>query len=155
MSATAHDSGILSAGTGESLHALLDGKAVSVPDDLAYRFLADGENAEQLLTYGDLAKRARRIAAGLIRHGAAGRPVILAEPPGLDFIAGLFACWYAGAIAIPAYPPRGSRHRQRFQSILTDSGTSLVLGHSKDLHFIAMHLVCCNTLQAPLPPPKE
>jgi amino acid adenylation domain-containing protein len=128
MSATAHESGILIAGTGDPLHALLDGKALSTPDALAYRFLADGESEEHSLTYRNLAQRSRLIAGGLMRRGAQGKAIVLAEPPGLDFIAGLFACWHAGSIAIPAYPPRGSRHRQRFQSILADSAATLILG---------------------------
>ena len=95
------------------LHSLLDQRAAAAPCGLAYRFLSDGETAEHLATYGDLARRARQIAAGLVRHGATGQPVLLIHPPGLEFIEGLFACWYAGAIAVPAYPPRGGRHRQR------------------------------------------
>jgi len=128
MSVSAHDSGILTTGTSAPLHALLDWKAGKTPDELAYRFLVDGEHDEQLLSYIELADRSRRIANGLLQHGASGKTVLLAESPGLEFIAGLFGCWYAGSIAIPAYPPRGSRHRRRFQAILADSGSTFVLG---------------------------
>ena len=81
------------------LHALLDERAKAAPDALAFRFLADGESREELLTCGALGHRARVLAAGLIEKGARGKPVLLIHPPGLDFIAGLFACWHAGAIA--------------------------------------------------------
>jgi len=110
------------------LHALLDERAKAAPDALAFRFLADGESREELLTCGALGHRARVLAAGLIEKGARGKPVLLIHPPGLDFIAGLFACWYAGAIAVPAYPPRGGRHKQRLQAILRDSGATLAIG---------------------------
>ncbi len=109
------------------LHELLDERAVLSPDGLAFRFLADGETKEHLLTYGELAARARTIASGLIRRRATEQPVLLIHPPGLAFIEGLFACWYAGAIAVPAYPPRGGRHRRRLESILLGCGASLAL----------------------------
>lgn len=109
------------------LHALLDERSASSPLEPAFRYLADGESAELLLNLGDLARRARLIAAGLIERKTAGKPVLLIHPPGLGFIEGLFACWYAGAIAVPAYPPRGGRHRQRLQAVLTDSGAEFAL----------------------------
>jgi amino acid adenylation domain-containing protein len=110
-----------------SLHGLLDERALLAPDALGFRFLTDGEQSEELLTYGELARRARTLAAGLVRHGAVGQPVLLIHPPGLGFIEGLFACWHAGAIAVPAYPPRGSRHRRRLEAIRLDSGAKLAL----------------------------
>lgn len=113
-----------------ALTDLLDHRAATQAEALAFRFLSDGEESEALLTYGDLQRRARHRAAGMIAAGAAGQPVLLIEPPGLDFITGLFACWYAGAIAVPAYPPRGSRHRQRLEAILKDSGAVLALGQT-------------------------
>ncbi|MEY3896055.1 MAG: hypothetical protein RLZZ214_1575, partial [Verrucomicrobiota bacterium] len=112
------------------LHSLLDQRASANPSGLAYRFLSDGEATGHLATYGDLARRARQIAAGLVRNGATGQPVLLVHPPGLEFIEGLFACWYAGAIAGPAYPPRGGRHRQRLAAVLADSGARLALASS-------------------------
>ncbi|MES2439182.1 MAG: amino acid adenylation domain-containing protein [Verrucomicrobiota bacterium] len=118
------------------LHGLLDRKAATSPGEPAFRFLTDGDEAEQLLTCGELAAQARSLASELVRHGAAGQPVLLIHPPGLDFITGLFACWYAGAIAVPAYPPRGSRHKKRLDAILSDSGAKLALADSdrKEIH---------------------
>lgn len=109
------------------LHALLDQLAAGNPRGLACRFLSDGETAEQLLSYKELADRARGIAAGLLLKGAAGKPVLLMHPPGLGFIEGLFACWYASAIAVPVYPPQGGRHRRRLHAVLADSGAQLSL----------------------------
>src|SRR5690606_35068180 len=111
-----------------SLAAVLDDRAGREPERLAYRFLPEGEEREELLGYGELAISARALAGGLLRAGATGKPVLLCEPPGRGFLTGLFACWYAGAIAVPAYPPRGSRHRRRFEAIRQDSGAVLALG---------------------------
>lgn len=113
---------------GCALTSVLDFRAELDPEQLAYRFLPDAEESEKLLTMGQLVSEARAIAGGLIRQGASGKPVLLMEQPGLGFISGLFACWYAGAIAVPAYPPRGNRHRQRLEAILRDSGATLAIG---------------------------
>lgn len=98
-----------------------------MPDALAYRFLEDGERESGSLTFGELASRARSIAAGLIDCGAVGKPVVVALPCGLEFLEGLFGCWYAGAIAVPCYPPQGRRHRERLAAVLRDSGSRQVL----------------------------
>ncbi|MFT4175835.1 MAG: amino acid adenylation domain-containing protein [Luteolibacter sp.] len=111
----------------EGLHFRLEDLASSKPEQTAFRFLTDGETSEVSLDYATLARRARRLANLLIEKSATGHPVILAYPPGPDFLIGLFACWYAGAIAVPAYPPQGSRHRKRLAAILEDSGATLML----------------------------
>jgi amino acid adenylation domain-containing protein len=111
----------------EPLHELLETKSMQTPDALAFRFLVDGEQDEETVTLRQLHERALSLASRLLDHGAEGRPVLLIRPPGIGFIVGLFACWQAGAIAVPAYPPRGSRHRQRMQAILNDCGAELAI----------------------------
>ena len=110
-----------------TLHALLDRRESDLPETIAFRFLTDGEHHEEIHTYSTLAANARRIAAAIIRRNLQGQPILVIHPPGLGFIEALFACWYAGAIAVPAYPPRGSRHRKRFEAILADSAAKHVL----------------------------
>ena len=114
------------------LHLLLDEYAENRPHEIAYRFLRDGESDEVLISYSALAERARAMAGGLSRVARPGEPVLVIQPPGLDFIASLFACWHVGVIAIPAYPPRGTRHRQRLQAVLADSGAALAIGPADD-----------------------
>jgi len=110
------------------LHSLLDEHAENRAHEIAYRFLTDGESQEEGITYGELARQARAIAAGLLEKVKPGEPVLLIQPPGIGFILCLFACWYAGVIAVPAYPPRGTRHRQRLQALLIDSGAVVAMG---------------------------
>jgi len=92
-----------------TLVAALRWRALHQPDRLAYTFLLDGETEEVHLTYADLDRRARAIAVHLEGLGAYGERALLVYPPGVEFIAGFFGCLYAGAVAIPVYPPHSSR----------------------------------------------
>ncbi len=110
-----------------TLHGLLDERAVESPEALACRFLADGDGAAEILDCATLARRSRALGAALLRQGARGAPVVIAHPSGPRFIESLFACWHAGAIAVPAHPARGARHRRRLEAIVADSGAKLAL----------------------------
>ncbi|MGH3969963.1 MAG: fatty acyl-AMP ligase [Mycobacterium sp.] len=67
----------------------------------SFSYHGDGRDSAQV-TYQELDTRARAIGAGLQRLGAnEGSPVLVLCRPGLDGIAGMFGCWYAGAIAVP------------------------------------------------------
>ena len=72
----------------------------------------DGESREVTLTYGDLDRRARTIAATLRALHAAGQRVLLIYPPGLDFIIAWFGCAYAGSPAVALPPPQPARARR-------------------------------------------
>jgi acyl-CoA synthetase (AMP-forming)/AMP-acid ligase II len=92
-----------------------------------YTFLSDGESDEVRLTYGDLDRRARAIAAFLQNIEATGDRILLLFPPGLDYISAFFGCLYAGAVAVPAYPPRVNAHLQRLQAIATSAQATIAL----------------------------
>ena len=96
-----------------SLVDLLRRRASESPGTVGYRFLRDGETGEGVpdepLTWGELDRRARAIAAALAEAGAAGERALLLYPPGLDYLAAFFGCLYAGAVAVPVYPPRPRR----------------------------------------------
>jgi acyl-CoA synthetase (AMP-forming)/AMP-acid ligase II len=92
-----------------SLVDILRWRAKNQHDRLAYRFLVDGEFDEVVLTYEELDRRARSIAALLQSSAKAGDRALLLFPPGLDFIAAYFGCLYARIMAIPVYPPHPAR----------------------------------------------
>ncbi|HEX8560147.1 MAG TPA: amino acid adenylation domain-containing protein [Pyrinomonadaceae bacterium] len=106
----------------------------------AYTFLVDGELEEVALTYGELDRQARRIGAWLQANGCAGGRVLLLYPPGLEFIAAFFGCLYAGAVAVPAYPPRRNRNLLRLQSLVADAGASAALTTERILSRITPQL---------------
>ncbi len=113
---------------GTTLVEVLRRRAERQGEGLAYTFLLDGETAEAHLTYAELDRRARGLAATLAREGiGAGDRVLLLYPPGLDYIAAFFGCLYAGAVAVPAYPPRSRRPSARLQSIQESAGAKAVL----------------------------
>ena len=98
---------------------------------MAYVFLRDGERDEVRMTYGELARQARAIAARLRETCAPGDRALLLYPPGLEFIAAFFGCLYAGVVAVPAYPPDPTRLKitlERLQVIAADCGARAVLG---------------------------
>ena len=100
---------------------LLRWRALHQADATAYTFLADGEREEASLSYAELDCQARAIGAHLRSLGAGGERVLLVYPSGLEYIAAFFGCLYAGALAVPVYPPRKNRMRARFQAIVADA----------------------------------
>ncbi|HVF55927.1 MAG TPA: amino acid adenylation domain-containing protein, partial [Pyrinomonadaceae bacterium] len=106
---------------------LLRLRASSQPEQLAYTFLLDGEKEEANISYGELDRQARAIAASLQPLVSPGDRVLLLYPPGLEYIAAFFGCLYAGAIAVPAYPPRRNRNLLRLQSLVADAQSAVAL----------------------------
>jgi acyl-CoA synthetase (AMP-forming)/AMP-acid ligase II len=94
-------------------------------DEPIYIFLR-GEEQESL-SYGELDKRARSLAAELSAIGAVGDRALLLYPPGLDYVVALFACMYAGLVPVPTYAPRPNRPLSRFESIIMDAEPTIAL----------------------------
>jgi 1-acyl-sn-glycerol-3-phosphate acyltransferase len=89
------------------------------PQRCAFTYLDDqDENLETTLTYGELDRRAKQIAAQLSRANAGGQIVMHLFAPGLDFIVGFYGCLYAGALTVPMYPPFNEGTLSRFKAIL-------------------------------------
>ena len=97
----------------------------------AYVFLTDGDSETSEISYGELDRRARAIAAWLQSLGAQGKRAILLYPPGLDYISAFFGCLYAEVIAVPAYPPQRKRTLGRLKAVLADSGAEFALTTAK------------------------
>jgi acyl-CoA synthetase (AMP-forming)/AMP-acid ligase II len=106
---------------------LLRYRAQHQSDQTAYIFLQDGETETGRLTYQQLDRQARAIAARLQSLQATGSRALLLYPPGLDFIAAFFGCLYAGVVAVPAYPPRRNQNMSRLQAIVADAQASVAL----------------------------
>ena len=99
-------------------------------DQFGFGFTSDGEN-EIRMTYGQLETRARAIGAHLLNAGMQGERALLLYPPGLDFVTAFFGCFFAGMVAVPAYPPRRNRNMGRIQAISDDAEAKIVLSVSE------------------------
>ncbi|MBL4685560.1 MAG: AMP-binding protein, partial [Nannocystaceae bacterium] len=111
------------------LSTILCGVADASSHRLAFRFLHDGENQAEELTYGELHRRAQAVAARLAAASPAGSHVLVVCPPGLDYIVALFACMHAGMVAVPAFPPQDMhRAAERLVTILKSANISVALG---------------------------
>ncbi len=96
------------------------------PDDTIYTF-TDGESEETKLTFQQFTHRVRSIARRLVAERLSGERVLLLYPPGLEYVAAYFACLAAGAVAVPAYPPRRNRNMLRIQAIADDAQAKAAL----------------------------
>jgi len=113
-----------------TLVELLEYRAERQGDDVVFRFVSGDGSEEGSLTFRELRARARSIAAGLRSHADPGDRVVLLVPPGLDYVASFFGCLYAGAVAVPAYPPNPRRADPRVHRIIADSRARVALVHS-------------------------
>jgi 8-amino-7-oxononanoate synthase len=106
---------------------LLRHRAAHQAHDRAFTYLVDGETEEIHLSYHELDRQARAIAARLQAMDLEGERALLLYPAGLDFIAAFFGCLYAGVVAVPAYPPRRNRSLSRIQAIADDAQAKIAL----------------------------
>jgi len=107
--------------------ALLDDRAKTMPAATAYGRLSRDSEIEDGLTYVSLRDRSIAIARALSERGMSGRPVLILLPSDLHFITALLGCFYAGAIAVPLFPPRRNQSFRRLKAIVTDSRSTLAI----------------------------
>ena len=94
--------------------------------------LDEDATAAAAMTYGDLAKGARAIAAGLIdRDILPGDRVALMLPTGTDFFTAFFGILYVGAVPVPIYPPMQRAqiedYARRQAGILRNAGARMLI----------------------------
>jgi acyl-CoA synthetase (AMP-forming)/AMP-acid ligase II len=109
---------------------LLRSRAAQDPDRRAYTFLVDGDTVEDNITYAELDRQARAIAATLQQTLASGDRALLMFPPGLGFISAFFGCLYSGVIAVPIpfpNPARLERALPRLRAIVRSATPKAVL----------------------------
>src|SRR2546428_1410756 len=92
-------------------------RAMSQTDELAFVFLDHRGEVSDQRTFGTLDANARSIAAQLAARGLCGGCIMLVFPPGLNFVAALFGCFYAGCVAVPAPYLIGKRAAGRCAAI--------------------------------------
>jgi acyl-CoA synthetase (AMP-forming)/AMP-acid ligase II len=108
-------------------------RAQAQNDRRAYTFLQNGETEDSSLTYQELDRRARAIAARLQSIAAPGDRALLLYPSGLEFMSAFFGCLYAGVVAVPAYPPKRNQKMSRLQAIVADAQAKVALTTTSEL----------------------
>lgn len=110
-----------------SLLSILRHRAQNQGEQISYTYLKDGETEANSLTYQQLEKKARVIAAKLQSLCNFEDRALLLYPPGLEFVEAFFGCLCAGVVAVPVYPPRPNHSLARVEAIVSDAKTTLVL----------------------------
>ncbi len=113
-----------------NLVKLLQFRAAVQANDTAFVYLDNGiggEGHEARLTYKELDQRCRALGGWLQKNHYDGKRILLLYPPGLEFIVGFFGCLYAGATAVPIYPPHKNRSMLRVQAVSDSAEASLAL----------------------------
>ncbi|KOV93027.1 non-ribosomal peptide synthetase [Streptomyces sp. NRRL B-3648] len=105
---------------------LLRERAGTAPHRLALEF-ALGEDTYLPLDHAGLDRRARAVAALVQDHVPPGGRVLIVHQPGPDYVGAFLGCLYAGAVAVPVYPPTGARGRDRLAAVIADAGAELAL----------------------------
>ncbi len=106
----------------------------------AFVFLEDGERETERLTFAELDRKARAVAARLQAAGAQGERALLIYPPGLEFVAAFYGCLYAGAVAVPVTPPNPAkldRTLPRLRAIARDAAARFLLATGETLALAA------------------
>ena len=118
------------------------------PDATAFNYCT--AKSETSISNIDLLHATKSLAFELNKQYNPGDRILLIFPPGLEFIIALFACIYAGVIAVPVYPPdlRRKQHNLSMQrlikiienanpsAILCSKSMQLILGKGRLVNFI-------------------
>ncbi|WP_327327124.1 fatty acyl-AMP ligase [Streptomyces sp. NBC_01210] len=87
-----------------------------------------GELESDVLSYGELDEKAKRLASWLQEHGSHGHRVLILQSGVREFMSSFLGCLYAGAVAVPAPAPVGSRQNvERVANIVRDASVSYIL----------------------------
>ena len=110
-----------------NLIELLQYRAKTQPTEVAYKFVTKGTIELAQITYQELDRQARAIAAALQQRCVVGDRALLLYPSGLEFISAFFGCLYAGVVAVPAYPPRRNQKMSRLQAVMAEAQAKIAL----------------------------
>ena len=114
----------------QTYHTFLDvlkARKEEFPQKIAFTFLEDGEEKEKNITYAELYEQVLALAALLQEQDIRQKSVLLLFHSGLEYIVAFLATLQAGAIAVPAYPPKNNKNLERFTSIIEDCNPVTIL----------------------------
>jgi acyl-CoA synthetase (AMP-forming)/AMP-acid ligase II len=122
-----------------------------------YTFLENGEDPSETVSYAEFRGRVLALAALLQERCAPRERVLLLYPSCIDYMVAFFACVCADLIAVPLFPPRGTKHGERVEAIVRDCTPSAVLYSTQRLakktalleasQLAALQLICTDALE--------
>ncbi|KAF7781138.1 hypothetical protein PRUB_b0263 [Pseudoalteromonas rubra] len=118
--------------TANSVAEICQWRGENQPDMVAYRFLHNGLDEYEELTYAELLLRMRVISASFspVSEGLEADRALLVFPSGLDYITSFYACLYGGVTAVPAYPMLSHSDSIRLRVIINDCKPRYILTNS-------------------------
>lgn len=116
---------------GNTMVEIFEKNCAMHPDKVIYYLLEDGYSESDRITFSQMNRRVKAVAAALQSRFNKGDRALMLFPSGIDFIVSLFGCLYSGIIGVPAYPPRKNRMFERFEAIVNDCRPSILLTTSK------------------------
>ncbi|HEY4940172.1 MAG TPA: AMP-binding protein [Rhizomicrobium sp.] len=151
----------------EDLCRLLLARVQTHGDHVIYQLLDERSGELTALTYGELDRRARAVAAGLVAEGLERARLVLWLPTGFEFLAAFFGVLYAGGVCAPLALSFSAHALPRLNAILADLRPAAVLttrsfrglaqaGRRRSSLMAAQRLVCVEDLEAmdaPTSPP--
>lgn len=130
-----------------TLAGILVDRAANQPDHPAYHFIGDAPESDVKLSYGELLREAAGLAVSLQIMELPGKPVLLACKTNFFFIISLYACFLAGAVAVPTAPPRRQALEDRLSFLSRHSGATAVLTDSDAMLGLEMNLTMIDVRQ--------
>ncbi|NUT91633.1 MAG: fatty acyl-AMP ligase [Saccharothrix sp.] len=128
--------------------------AVQRPDYTAFTFLDHGTGTGPAsetdvdpagrpvrITWSELDRRARGLAARLRRRCAPKDRVLVLLPQGIDYAVAFVACLYADVLAVPLFPLTGAGHRDRLDGIVRDCAPTAALVHDDEAAVSGLHTI--------------
>lgn len=106
---------------------MFEERAQRHPEKILYTFLPGSITEPRHLTYGDLDREARELAAKLQRRAKPGDRLLLLFPCDQNYILAFVACIYAGMIPVPLYPPHSPKALEKLQTVAANCGARAFL----------------------------
>ncbi|MFD0905224.1 fatty acyl-AMP ligase [Actinomadura sediminis] len=110
--------------------------AKDFPDDRAYTFMdymSDPDGVATDLTWGELDRRARALAAAIRGAAEPGRRVAILAPQDHHYVAGFLGAMYARVIGVPLFSPDLPGHGDRLRAVYDDAEPDVVVTTSAAL----------------------
>jgi acyl transferase domain-containing protein/acyl-CoA synthetase (AMP-forming)/AMP-acid ligase II/acyl carrier protein len=104
--------------------------AATDPARIALIEIAGGETEARRVSYGELDRLARALAARLQAAGMQERYLVLSLPTGIDYLVAFLGCLYANAVPVSVAPPIDSSGADRLARIIKNSDAHLLISTS-------------------------